>query len=115
MPVCTHQHYKHALQYPVFKLSTGVLIASCFLVIGISLWHDFPLHVPMLVCLRATSHATCPDESTHERLHIQGCLMLHLPLLLALPLLLLPFCYCSLCHCHAYAVSPPATAKAAPR
>ena len=57
---------QHTLQYPVFKLSTGVLIASCFLVINMSLWHDFPLHVPMLVRLRMTSHATCPDESTHE-------------------------------------------------
>ena len=42
--------------------------------------------------------------------------MLHLPLLLVLPLLL-PLCYCNLthCHCHANAVSPPATAKAAPQ
>ena len=42
--------------------------------------------------------------------------MLPLPLLLVLPLLL-PLFYCDLthCHCHANAVSPPATAKAAPR
>ena len=57
---------QRTLKVPVFKLSTGVLIASCLLVIDMSLWHGFPLHVPMLVRLRTTSHATCPDESTHE-------------------------------------------------
>ena len=70
-------------------------------VIDMSLWHDFPLHVTVLVCAwRAMQHV---------------CLMLHLPLLLVLPMLL-PLCYCSLarCHCHAHAAWPPATAKAAP-
>ena len=71
------------------EVATGVLY-------HVSLWHDFTLHVAMLVCV-----------------HDEPCSMS--ALLRVLPVLL-PLCFGSRtrCYCHDNAVSPPATAKAAP-